>query len=331
MLKYFCLIALLTANMATQADHWNSRRPDSHAPIGVMGDHTHKAGEWMWSYRYKHMAMRHNRNGSSRISDAEVLNRFMVTPADMRMDMHMFGGMYAPSERLTLMAMVPFIDLSMNHLTRAGDRFRTHASGLGDLQISGLYVLRDVGQWRAHLNLGLSLPTGSIDEKGDTPMGANQPLPYPMQLGSGTYDLLPGITFLGQVNQWSWGSQATAIFRLGENDNRYTLGNRLDFTVWLARTLFKTTSGSMRFAVARWGNIDGADPRLNRRVVPTADSSRRGGTRLNFLVGLNWQAQAGLLTGNRLAVEIGAPLYQHLDGPQLGVDWSVTVGWQYAF
>ena len=25
--------------------------PDDHAPIGVMGDHTHKTAEWMVSYR----------------------------------------------------------------------------------------------------------------------------------------------------------------------------------------------------------------------------------------------------------------------------------------
>ena len=26
--------------------------PDDHAPIGVMGDHTHKAGKWMVPYHY---------------------------------------------------------------------------------------------------------------------------------------------------------------------------------------------------------------------------------------------------------------------------------------
>ena len=329
MFKYFYLVILLSP--AAQADHWNSSRPDSHAPIGVMGDHTHQVGEWMWSYRYMHMAMQNNRSGSSRISDAQVLNQFMVVPTDMRMDMHMFGGMYAPFEHLTLMFMLPVIDLSMNHLARTGARFRIDSSGLGDIKISGLYVLRDARRWRAHLNLGLSLPTGSIDETGDTPMGINQPLPYSMQLGSGTYDLLAGITFLGQVNQWSWGSQTNVTFRLGENDNHYNLGDQLDFTAWLARTLSKTVSGSMRFAIAQWGNIDGADPRLNRRAVPTADPDRRGGTRLDLLIGLNWQAQTGLLAGNRLAVEIGAPIYQHLDGPQLSTDWLGTVGWQYAF
>ena len=32
-------------------------RADSHAPIGVMGDHMHAKGEWMVSYRFMRMAM----------------------------------------------------------------------------------------------------------------------------------------------------------------------------------------------------------------------------------------------------------------------------------
>ncbi len=30
----------------------------------------------------------------------------------------------------------------------------------------------------------------------------------------------------------------------------------------------------------------------------------------------------------RLTVEIGLPLYQDLDGPQLKSDYSLTIGWQ---
>ena len=36
--------------------------PDDHAPIGVMGDHAHKAGEWMLFYRYGFMKMDGNRD-----------------------------------------------------------------------------------------------------------------------------------------------------------------------------------------------------------------------------------------------------------------------------
>lgn len=330
-MKYWLSLLSLSFFINVQAHEWNGGRPDGHAPIGVMGEHTHKQGEWMLSYRYMHMQMEGNRTGTNSVSDAEVLNDYMVTPTDMDMGMHMLGVMYAPSNKLTLMAMLPYVKNSMNHLTRMSVRFKTEASGLGDIGLSGLLKVYDQTNHRVHLNIGFTLPTGSIDEKADTPAGSNQQLPYPMQLGSGTYDFVPGITYLGQGLDWSWGAQALATVRLGENDNSYTLGNRLNITGWLARKFSSAVSGSLRLDARDWDNIDGADPSLNPMMVPTADPNLRGGTRVDLLMGLNWYAKAGSLAGNRLAIEAGIPVYQKLDGPQLETDLIFTLGWQYAF
>ena len=103
------------------------------------------------------------------------------------------------------------------------------SSGIGDLKLAGLY---DLAQWdsarRMHLNLGLSLPTGSIDEKhtnGNT-------LGYGMQLGSGTYDFHPAITY-GSDQSYSYGAQIGGVLRIGENDQDYTLGNKFeDAVLW---------------------------------------------------------------------------------------------------
>jgi hypothetical protein len=56
-----------------------------------------------------------------------------------------------------------------------------------------------------------------------------------MQLGSGTWDLLPGLTYAGFARDWSWGAQTLATLRLGENRHDYKLGNRLMLTGWVAR------------------------------------------------------------------------------------------------
>ena len=55
----------------------------SHAPIGVMGDHIHKKGEWMTSYRYMHMDMPDNYTGTTKQSISDVTNDFMVAPVQM--------------------------------------------------------------------------------------------------------------------------------------------------------------------------------------------------------------------------------------------------------
>lgn len=312
---------------------WDGARPDGHAPIGVMGDHTHNAGEIMFSYRFMLMDMDGNRKGTNRVSNQKVLEDFMVTPTDMQTQMHMFGVMYAPTDYITLMGMIPYVKKEMNHLTRMGTRFKTETEGLGDIKFTGLIKIFDKYSQRVHLNAGLSFPTGSIDKKDTTPAGPNQQLPYPMQLGSGTWDLLPGITYLGQYRTLSWGSQISGVIRLGENDRDYTLGDKFDATAWGAWNWFDWVSTSYRLDWSSWGNIDGADPALNPAVIPTADPNLRGGDRLDMLFGMNFYVPEGpiLVEGQRVAVEFGFPVYQDLDGPQLESDWVLWLGWQYAF
>ena len=45
----------------------------SHAPIGIMGDHFHNKGEWMFSARYVGMSMADNLIGSRKVTEAESL------------------------------------------------------------------------------------------------------------------------------------------------------------------------------------------------------------------------------------------------------------------
>ncbi len=86
--------------------------------VNVLGTHTHLAGEWMIGYKFMFMRMQGNRDGTDRRTAGDVLQDFPVTPTEMNMAMHMFEVMYTPWNDLTLMAMFPYLDLSMDHLTR---------------------------------------------------------------------------------------------------------------------------------------------------------------------------------------------------------------------
>ncbi len=324
------LTTLLAAFLTTHTAHAGSL-PDEHAPIGVMGDHNHKQGEWMTSYRYSNMYMKGNRSNTSRLNAGDVLADFMVAPLKMTMEMHMFGLMYGANDRLTLMGMLPYTRISMDHINRAGVEFTTESDGIGDAKLSGIYSLYERGGRKVLLNAGVSLPTGSIDERDDTPAGANQKLPYPMQLGSGTYDLLPGITYTDRQGNWSWGGRLNTIIRLGENDNDYRLGNQYGASIWGARRLNEYASASVRLDGRAWDDISGADPDLNPAMVPTARTDLRGGRRVDLLLWVNLIEPGGKLKGHRLAVEFGMPVYQHLDGPQLETDYRLMIGWQFAF
>ena len=156
-------------------------------------------------------------------------------------------------------------------------------------------------------------------------------LPYPMQIGSGTYDLIAGIGKVIHRKSGSSGVQIRGHFRIGENDDDYTVGNKYQATAWYSHRFSRRVSVSVRGLYQYQGDYNGSDPRynmaLNINLVPTVDPDLRGGERLDLAVGLNWV----LPDGHRLALEYQRPVWQKLNGPQLGTDSVITMGWQYAF
>ena len=324
-------IAFATGNHDHHHSSHDHTRPDAHAPIGVMGDHLMREGEIMLSYRFMVMDMDGNRTGTDRVD--VPLPGYMVSPTRMTMDMHMLGVMYAPGDRLTLALMLPFTSISMDHIRNSdGLPFTTESSGIGDVKLSVLYGLYARPGRDLLLNLAFSVPTGSIDERDDIPTvpPSNAHLPYPMQLGSGTWDLIPGLTWVHTFDRWSYGLQGLYTIRTGTNANGYTLGNKLDLSAWIARKVAASTSLSFRLNGLDWGNIDGADTRLlPMPTVPTKDPNLRGGTRVDALAGINFVLPS--LQSLRLAAEGGVPIYQDLNGPQLETDLVFTLGAQFTF
>jgi hypothetical protein len=312
-------------------DMGSMMRPDMAPPQGVAGGMSPKQGAIMPSLQYMHMRMDGNRDGTGDVGTAEVLSRFPVAPLNMDVDMLMAGLMYGVTDDISVMAMIPYVWKSMDHVTRMGAEFTTGSEGFGDLRAIGGYDIYKSGGHTIGLSAGLSFPTGSTDERDDTPAGSNQPLPYPMQNGSGTFDLLPGVTYSGKSEDWSWGSQVNAVVRLGENDDDYTLGNVYSASVWGARRWTGWLSSSARLIGEVVEDIDGADLRLNPLQVPTADPNLRAGNFLSLGLGLNFLVPSGPAQGARLSVEGIIPVVQDLDGPQLERDYTVLVGLKKAF
>lgn len=327
-----CAATLLAAQLVTPVVHasGNITMPTDHAPIGVMGDHTHSKGEWMLAYRFARMGMEGNRDGSRRLTPAQVRASFMVAPLKMETTMHMFGGMYGVNDRLTMTAMLPYIHKSMEMLN-AGGRFKVSSEGFGDVKLGGIVTLQERDNHNLLLNLGMSLPTGSVNKRDNTPAGANRKLAYGMQIGSGTFDPNLGVTYNGRDHHWAWGGQLHTTLRLGENSENYTLGNVYKASTWIARDLSDAFSVSFRLEGRIWENIDGADPDLNPAMSPGARPDLRGGEQVDALFGVNFIQPEGKMKGHRLALEAGIPLHRNLDGPQLEADYRVMLGWQYAF
>ena len=319
-------------------DFYPAELPDSHGPIGMMGDHTHNQGEFMFTYKYMRMFMDGNRDGTNNLSKADVLRDFFVTPTEMTTQMHMFGFMYGLNQTVTLTAMIPYVLKSMDHETRTGVKFTTKSSGFGDIRLGSLVRLYafetpSLGSHRFHLNAAVGLPTGDIKATGATPLGVTR-LPYPMQLGSGTVDLFPGLTYSGGLNKATWGFQALGTIRLGDNNQGYALGDEYEVSAYGAYRWTDWMSNSLRLKWKDWADYEGRDPNITRTnpvgvpLVPTALTGLRGGERLDLLVGMNILFPEVLGLENHLGIEGGVPIYQNLDGPQLESDYTFFVGWQ---
>ncbi len=330
----------ISANSAEVASYSNLPKSMQHsahrlsAPAGVMGDHVHNEGEFMFSYQLEHMKMDGYRDGTDKVSNDEVLMSYDMVATDMTMEMHMFNAMYGVYDNLTAMIMVPYVKKEMTHVDMDGEVMDMSADGLGDIKISGISNVfenhdeTDHSSFGANLNLGLSLPTGSIDENFvHTHMGMPEEhhQEYQMQLGSGTIDPTIGATLYSRSDKIYLGSQASFTPRFGKNDNGYRLGNEARLNSWVSTPLSDFINASLRIDARNWGNVKGRDTMVSTAMMPGGTPSQNGGTRVDALIGFDLYQQISDLGTHKLALEYGIPIYENLDGPQMSTDQIVNV------
>ncbi|NOS75058.1 MAG: DUF3570 domain-containing protein [Methyloglobulus sp.] len=275
---------------AHHADHPN-------IPAGVLFGHTlDKAGDIMIGYRYmrgqqggeflhgnkkvtEQQMLTQGCPGSAGSFDDQGLNRFdggcAILPREMSMDMHMLELMYAPTDWLTLMLMPQFLDMDMAlyqppSLFDPNDGHSTHAhghetGGIGDTGMFALVKLFDAAHHHLHTSLGISAPTGDVGIKLREGVGLKDLdgayVHYGMQLGSGTWDFKPSLTYTGKTNDWSWGAQVGGTKRLeGSNKSGYALGDIFETSVWGGYDLTRWLSATVRAAYTWQGSIKGHYP-----------------------------------------------------------------------
>ena len=119
--------------------------------------------------------------------------------------------------------------------------------------------------------------------------------------------------------------------RIGENDQDYSLGNRLEASLWGARKLTDSISASAKLDYSSQSEVDGEDSRMMKTMSSALDPKSQGRDLATFGLGLNYYFQAGELRGHRFAAEWETPISQNVNGVQLELDSIWTLGWQYAW
>jgi hypothetical protein len=304
-----------------------------------MGAHGHGKGEFMLGYSFERSSTSGYKQGSSSVSNASLMAVFGEIAAEMQMDMHMFELMYGISDNLTLMVMPQYMQMSMLHQSShgGGHSHEHEVQGFGDTEVIGLYSIfngesEGVSQ-KAHLNFGLSLPTGSYDETFVNHHNDTYNMPYSMQFGTGTYDPIIGATYVANSPDWSWGAQTINYIRVGKNNNGYRQGNKYTATSWVSKNLSDYTSVSFRLDGERWNDVSGMDASLPVTAIAGAEPNKQAGERVLANIGLSLLATEdfGFAAGNRLALEFGVPIYERYSGAQPDNEYRLTLGWQKSF
>lgn len=292
--------------------------------------HMHNEGMWMIEYNYMRMNMRGLRAGSSEVSpeDALVLSpdgrTYTMVPTEMAMEMHMAMVMYSFSSRLSAMAMVNYLDNDMD-MIMTGMPMNMTSTGLGDTEIGLMYAFEPQSQWNVVGSLGLSIPTGSIDEKNVT-SGNAVVLPYGMQLGSGTFDLKPSVNASLKRNAWEWGAQGIYTVRLGDNDEDYNLGDRLELTGYAKYAVNAGVTLRAALTYHDWKSIEGEDKRINDLSSSPNVPANYGGTRIDGSLGVL------LMVGDHMVgAEFAAPIEQDLNGLQMNLKSTTSITYMYMF
>lgn len=359
--------ALINTNLAIAEKACCSSSIKDFAPISVMGAHLHKEGEWMFGYSYMYGAMTHGTNpvkntnddsheedshdeeghnedghtqeehqlnGATKHEDHEHPDEGTGGPAPMahkhlmQHEMHMLDVMYGVSDDFNLMAMVPFVNQRMRHLDPAGN-FSTENNGMGDIALTAMHSIHRGEKSLVHGNMGISFPTADIDDK-DVYHGKVSNHPYMMQIGSGTFDLLPGLTYQESSGNFGWGAQGALVVRLGRNNNDYAFGDRYQVSSWLGYQMSPEFRITSRLTGKIWDDVTGADDEI-LITSKMANPRSQAGRLLEGGIGGLYVFQSAALDGHSLGLEASFPIAQSVDDGFMEQDWALNASWRIAF
>ena len=335
------------------------------APLGVFGADMPPAGKLVVSIIPQFANFSHILQGTRRVSSEEVVTttpwfrsptvKLRGAPQNTAVATQTVSLAYGVTKDLAVVVTAGMAEKNLDFLTfkgaagitRLGMSY-TGTDSLTDFTASAIYRVYQDPIHRIQVNLGMSFPTGG-DHNTFTLLQADGTVAtsrafYPMQLGTGTFDIMPGVVYAGHLEQWSWGLSYRARFPLTVNSQHvegnlvqaakdllaagmafdqqgYRYGDLHEFNGWGGYTWIPGLTTTVRAYASLQGPIRGFDPNI-RGKAQAANPNFQGGQRVELFGGATISGKFIGYENLTLAIEAGVPVYQNLNGPQLSKNWQ---------
>jgi hypothetical protein len=295
-------------------------------PISIMGAHVHQKGSFMASFQSGFMNMQGMRESTNPLSESELNNRYMMYGKEMNMSMHMLMAMYGVTDRFNLMIMGHYMscNMTMNHnMGSMQHEMSSHINGFGDTRISGLYELVSLENSSVIAQFGISLPTGSIENKSNMSNNPHAKLGYAMQFGSGTLDYFSSLSFTKSLPTYSFGVQGFGLLRNRVNSQGYTLGNQMNVNAWFGKMFFEGFVSGLSLNTQSFGSVSGLDQEMNQ-MTPSGNPQNTGFKRAAASIYIGYSPS--FCKKVSLNGDLGMPIYENVEGAQMSFKYTANIG-----
>jgi hypothetical protein len=250
--------------------------------------------------------------------------------SNSNLNMQLATVQYEFTPKLTMMVMASRLD-NYVETNLFGNRYKDRTEGAGDTLVSAVSSYAPSASFLVVGDLGVSVPTGSINEKNKADPTGESTLAYNMQLGSGTYDTVVGVTPMYFTPDYQLGGRLSATLRNGYNSEGYRLGNLYKGEFWADYPTSLGLTPRLTGYYKHKDSIVGEDKRLGRY---------KGGvfkdlTEFYYHNQVNWEVSAALKYSKELTkavavtAEVGKPLLQDMsnyDDVVVGTEYYGNIG-----
>ena len=332
-------------------------RPNAPTPLGIYGVNQPKQGVFSLSINPGYFALSGSLIGTQSMSPVQAVTDPSVkttfgpivgkpvqvrnVPATVNIGFVGFGLTYGLTKDFAVTVASAYLDKNQDVNVFKGMSGSTllgqsdaGTQGISDTALVGLYRLYHDSMNQINVFFGFFLPTGSTTENeggfNNSGKYGTKRAVYTLQLGTGTVDALPGITYSGVLGKWSWGLAFRGRYALDTNAQGYRWGAYSEFDGWGGYTWLPGLSTTLRVMGQVIGHIDGYDPQI-LGYGPCSNPLWFGGDFVDILPGLSISGRYFDMPAATASVAFDVPVYQNLNGLHTARNYGVLTGLKFKF